>query len=125
MEVLEELTEEFDESLVGGKAAGTVANSLKDPFFSVRDGTVTKLHDAMPEEALEYTETAKDLYQQRDDPTLNIQYHGLVRTRAELLQQMDESEQAREEVERLRDDLEERGVNQPVLEDITAFSESL
>ncbi|WP_128476423.1 hypothetical protein [Halorussus pelagicus] len=125
MAVLEEVAEEMSDDVAGAKAATTIAASLKDSFFSVRDGSVTKLEDAQPERALEYTDTARNVYRRRDDKSLNIAYNELARTRAGLLKQANEEEQAKEEVEQLREDLADRGVNQPVLDDIERFGDSL
>ena len=125
MEVLREVADQFEDTLAGAKAATTVAASLKKPFFSVRDGTLTEIEEAKPEEALQYTESARDIYQKREDKSLNIPYHELMRIRAELLKEVGEDEQARDEIETLRDDLADRGVNQPVLEDIEKFRDSL
>lgn len=125
MAVLEDLAEEYTNSLIGVKAATAVAGSLKEPFYSVRDGTVTKLADADQSEALHWTEPAKELYHERDEAAFNLRYHDLIRTRAELLQSQGEQAQAREEVQMLREDLGNRGVNQPVLNTIEEFGDTL
>jgi hypothetical protein len=54
-----------------------------------------------------------------------ILYHEVVRFRAEILKDLGEEDQAHEEIEALREDLDDRGVNQSVLNDIEAFSENL
>ena len=125
MNHLRELAERFPNSLVGAKAAMVVAQSRKEPFFSIQEGTVSELHSPDPEGALEVTNSALALFRERAEKDLNLAHHELVRTRAELLKSVDKVEQAREEVTALREDLSKRDVNEPVLNSIAEFGESL
>jgi len=125
MAVLEDVAERYTNTLAGAAAATAVASSLEEPFFSVRDGTLTKTADADIERALMLTEPAHELYRDRKEKSLNLPYHALVRSRARMLESIGEDEDAREEVATLREDLSNRDVNQPVLDGIEAFEESI
>jgi hypothetical protein len=102
MEVLRDLGERFQSSLVGAKAATTVAKSVAEPFFRIAEAdeqrTLVKTQPADPAEALTLTDPALKLYQSTDAKTLNIDYHNLVRTRAGWLVASGDSGQAQQEV---------------------------
>lgn len=125
MDALKEVASELEGTVAGAKAASVVARSLESPFFSLREDTLTKIHDADPTGALGYTETAKEVFEATDDRSLNIPYHDMMRRRAKLLADQGDDDQAREEMETLRETLADRGVNEPVLEEITAFAKSI
>jgi hypothetical protein len=129
MDVLRDLGERFQSSLVGAKAATTVAKSVAEPFFRITEAdqqrTLVKTQPADPAEALTLTDPALKLYQSTDAKTLNIDYHNLVRIRAGWLVASGDSGQAQQEVAQSRKDLAERGVNAPVLEQIRELEESL
>jgi sulfur transfer complex TusBCD TusB component (DsrH family) len=95
------------------------------PFFHLQDGVMVKTHDAEPDRALALTEPALEVYKREEAKALNIEYHRLVRSRAESLEALDENERAKAELATLHDDLEARGVNETVLADIKAYQENL
>jgi hypothetical protein len=125
MELLEDIAGRYKETLLGAKAATTVASSVARPFFRLQDGVMSKTHSAEPEKALALTEPALELYRSEDSKPLNIAYHQLARSRAEFLQTLDQNEKAKEELAALQEDLKDRGVNKVVLSDIKAYRESL
>lgn len=126
MELLESVADRFKDSLLGAKVAAIVANSVARPFFRIQDGLVmTKTHSADPAKALQITETALALYKRETSKLLNIPYHQLVRQRSECRVAMGQKAEAKQEIDSLRRDLEERGVNEPVLNEIKAYEDSL
>jgi len=125
MDLLEDMADRYKDTLRGAKAATTVASSVARPFFHLQDGVMTKTHDAEPEKALALTEPAVELYKREEAKSLNITYHRLVNSRVKSLEALGENDRAKKELAALHDDLEGRGVNEVVLEDIKAYQESL
>lgn len=122
---LEELAHRAGSTMAGAKAAIALAKGLQRPFFTVdrAAGKLTKSGDAQPDAALKLTETA--VRQVRGEPRMNIAYNMLVRQRAAVLAEVGQAGEAKREVEAMRQDLAQRGVNEPVLKDIDAFAGSL
>lgn len=125
MELLESIADRFKDTLLGAKVATTVANSVARPFFRIQDGVLTKTHSADPAKALQLTESSLALYKGEKSKLLNIPYHQLVRQRAQCRVAMGQNAQAKQEIDTLRRDLAERGVNEPVLNEIKAYEDSL
>jgi hypothetical protein len=128
MEHLEALAERYATSPIGAKAAFVVANSVARPFFRIQDPerpVLTQTHTPDPARALALTQPALELYQRTDARAHNLGYHRLVRSRAGYLAAVDQVQQALQELGRLRSDLAARGVNQAVLDNITAYSSGL
>ena len=125
MDLLEDIADRYNDTLLGAKAAATVARSVARPFFRLQDSVMVKTHDAEPERALALTEPALEVYKSEEANALNIGYHRLVRGRAESLEALDENEKAKAELATLHDDLRARGVNETVLAEIKAHEENL
>jgi hypothetical protein len=132
MNTLQEVAERFTDSLLGAKAASVVAESVARPFFRIQDEggqrALRQTHQPQPEEALAITEPVLSVYRSaegQEASALNLSYHRLVRNRSKLLAQVNQEQRAREELASLREDLDNRGVNQPVLEEIQAYEQSL
>src|SRR5918996_1055724 len=125
MEVLEELADRYSETEVGAKTAEVVAQGVGRPFFRIEDNQLTETHAGDPQRAVDLTTPAREFFRRDERRELNLDYHRLARQRSEYLTTMGETEQAKEELSELREDLAARDVNEPVLEEIRAYEESL
>ena len=129
MAVLADLAERASDTPAGAKAAEAVGRSLARPFFAI-DSTgkrprLKKTHEADPAAALAVTAPALEVYRKTPDPKLNLNYHALVRGRAETLAASGQKREAKKEVQTLQKDLKSRGVNESVLKEIKAFEGAL
>ncbi len=99
---------------------------LAKPFFRIgEDNKLVNFRDAKPEEVLKITEQAEE-QQKRDESTFtNISYRQLRTVKADMLVALDEKDRAKEELKSLAKYLEGRGVNKPVLKEITEYAEKL
>lgn len=125
MGVLEEVAARYQDSVLGAKAATAVANSVAQPFFSIRDQKLIKIHEQKPQEALALTEPALKVYKEEKTRSLNLTYHNLVRQRVACLTKIGNNDEARSELATLRKDLKARGANEPVLNRIQAFEQTI
>jgi hypothetical protein len=128
MERLEEMAERYSDSLVGAKAASVVANSVAQPFFRIDDPenpALTQTHEPDPERALALTQPALEIFEGTNEPAHNLAYHQLVRSRADYLVMQGKEDEAKEELNDLRKELEGRGVNEAVLNHIKEYAEDL
>lgn len=125
MEVLEEVAVTRGDSVLGVRAATTVAKSAARTFHRVQDGAVTLAHAPDPERALAVSASAVRYCREQESRALNLSYHELVRNRADWLVTLDMPDQAGEELATLRSDLAGRGVNEPVLADIARYERAL
>lgn len=132
--VMAHMSEKYSDSLLGAKLATTVANSLIKPFFSIGDRhrdpqsqtlRLTKLHEADPESALQITTPAVEVIRQRKEKALNLSYRQIVGQRVDCLLALQRTGDARTELNQLHDDLQNTGVNPPVLRGIRALSEQI
>jgi len=125
MSTLQDMADRYAASPVGAHLSVVLARNLARPFFKLEDQQLVQARTADPEEALALTERA--LKQQRKEETTftNIGHHELYRTRAGLLVAMDQKAEAKKELRSLMRHLKDRGVNQPVLDEIKAYAESL
>jgi hypothetical protein len=124
-QLLREVAERFQDSMPGARAARLVGHALARPFTRIEDDALVNIHEPEPEQALEVTEAARDLCHESEDPSFNIEYHQLARDRAQYLAMLHREDDARRELQQLRDDLAERRVNEPVLESIDEFTREL
>lgn len=116
-------------------AATMVASAFARPFYRIeatdehpsrgKRKRVVQLHDADVRLATEISEPAIQFFQRQDDPSLNIGYAKLSRLRAHWKAQMGEFEEARREISQLRQDLQERGVNPPVIRSLEQLEQTL
>ena len=121
---LEEVAERCKDSMVGARVALKLAEGFARPFFRTDDSKrMKKKHDAKPKEVLALTSQALKVV--RKEEKLNISYHNLVRWRASILTEQKGKSDAKKELAAMRKDLQGRGVNKPVLDDIAAFEKSL
>ncbi len=125
METLELIADRFKNSNVGAQMALILARNQAQPFRPIKEEKRVVAREANPEKALDYTAAA--LAQQRKDNTAlsNITYHHARRTRAELMADMGEKDEAKKELNSLVRYLKQHGVNEPVLEEIKAYAKSL
>lgn len=124
---LETIAERCADSLVGARVAMKLAQGLARPFFSVEPSRrkLEKRAGADPDGALKLTDAALKVVREADEKALNISYNELVRQRAGLLVGKNKKAQAKRELEAMRKTLGNRGVNQPVLDDIAEYEKSL
>ena len=125
LNTLREVAERYRDTWAGAKAALVVANSAAQTFFRVEGQVLTKTQSADPAAAVAITEPALERYRREGGRPLNLEYHQLVRARADWLADVDDRDRAREEVATARRDLEARGVNQVVLEELAAFAAAI
>jgi hypothetical protein len=128
MGVIEAVADRCKETVLGAKLAMTVANSVAAPFFRIKDAAKPKLtmtSAADPKRALELTKPALEVCRKEKDRDLNQIYGRVVRRRAEYHQAADQPKAAKKELATLRQDLAQRGVNQPVLDRYKALEESI
>jgi hypothetical protein len=125
MDVLEEAADRYRDSVVGAKIAEVVAQGVGRPFFRIEDDQLTQTHEGDPQRAVELTTPAREFFRREERRELNLDYHRLVRQRSEYLTAMGETEQAKEELSDLREHLAALDVNEPVLDEIKSYEESL
>jgi hypothetical protein len=121
---LQEVAQRCKDSMVGARVALKLAEGFAEPFFRVDPANrMKKDAEAKPKEALALTAQALKVI--KGEEKLNISYNHLVRWRASMLAEQKGKAEAKKEVATMRKDLEKRGVNKPVLDDIAAFEKSL
>ncbi len=125
MDLLESVADRYRDAPLGARAALTLAQSRARPFHRQEDSRFVRAYEAEPEEALEYSERALDVYRQQRSRAFNLTQHALVDQRAKLLASLDRKDEARQELTDLRQDLSQRGVNDVVLRSIRAREEKL
>jgi len=125
--VLRTLAERFPDRITGAKAAITVARSEADSFYRLDETKekLSKAKDADPEAALAHSDTALELFRTTRSPALNLEYHALARDRSAWHERLGDAASARSEMESMRDDLADRGVNDTVLRDIGESAEMI
>lgn len=125
MDTLETMAERYQKTPAGAHLSLLLAQNLARPFFRIEQDKLVEARAADPKEAL--TLTARALEQQERDASTfpNIDYHQLRRTRADLMVAADNKAEAKKELHTLVKDLKKRDVNQPVLDEIKAYANSL
>lgn len=123
--LLESISGKYPTTLVGVKISSTLAASEGRPFFRVQDNVLVQTHKPNYGKALNLTESGLEIYRKRKDKHLNIQYHHLVRRRADYLTTMGKKKNATDELSDLRKNLAARGVNESVLKSIEVVQKSL
>jgi hypothetical protein len=121
LDTLTEAAQAHPNQPLGAKAAATVARALGNDFYrrDERD-TMKRHHEADPAQALAVTEPALTEYHQSGHRAENIEYARLVDLRARLHAEAGTPQAAAQEVATLAEDLEQRGVNGNVIDDIRA-----
>jgi hypothetical protein len=133
--VLKTVAERFPDEIAGAKAAITVARSEANDFFRVQhaagtrgtgtrtgqQNTLVRTQQADPDAALAQSESALEFFRRTPTAALNLEYHELVRERAEWHSRIGDSRAAATEIANLQDDLGSRGVNETVLREIAEF----
>ena len=125
MDTLETMADRYQESPVGAHLSLVLVQNLARPFFRIKDAKLVEDRAANPERALALT--ARTLEQQkRDESTFsNITCHQLYRTKANLMASIGEKAEAKKELKALVKYLRGQGVNEPVLNEIEAYSKGL
>lgn len=128
LKVLNEIAEIYQDKIVGAKIATGISTSLGRPFFIVDKGILRLDQPAEPMQALELTEPAVNVFRNlkdKDAERQNITYRKLIENRVRLHKDVGEKSKAKEELSLLHNDLADRGVNELVLNDISAEMENL
>ncbi|HEX6718237.1 MAG TPA: hypothetical protein VF088_14055 [Pyrinomonadaceae bacterium] len=134
LNLMTHMSEKYADSLLGAKLSATVANSLTKPFFSIEDQPkdpelktlkLKKIYDADPEAALQKTATAVEVIRNRKEKALNLAYRQMIGQRVDCLLALQRTQDAQRELDTLHDDLQNTGVNPPVLRRIRALSEQI
>jgi hypothetical protein len=131
-DLLREMSEEHNETLLGAKLAMTVANGLTQPFFhleradkATEELKLSQTHKAEPKEALKLTNAAVDVFQKTEQKALNLSYRQLVSQRVDCLVALDRPKQAVKELGDLHDHLRNQGANAPVLDQISNLARTI
>ena len=121
------MADQFKTSPVGAHISLALAQNLARPFHRVdyEQNALVETRAADPRLALDLTDQAMKQQSRHSDTFSNLGYHDLRRTRADLLVAVDDTEGARKELTSLARALKRKGVNQPVLDDIKAYADSL
>lgn len=122
---LELISERFGDTLVGAKVATEMAMSEARPFYQLKGHRLEVGSAPDPTRALELSGQAVAVYRQHPEKALNLGYTKAVERHAQLLSEHGQSAEARQEVQVLCADLEKRGANAPVLEQLNAFAETV
>jgi hypothetical protein len=125
MEKLERLAQLHGDSCAGTEPARLLGDAAAGDFFVETDGTLALRQPADPETALARTDQAVARHRESQDEALNLAYHELIDRRVAYLCLLDENRRAASELLTLRDDLSQRGVHPPVLDDIERFANRL
>jgi hypothetical protein len=125
--VLRTIAERFPDRITGAKAAITVAHSEAESFYRLSETKrkLEKAKDADPEAALAHSDTALALFRSTHAPAFNLEYHALARDRSRWRERLGDTASARAELETMRDDLADRGVNDTVLREIQESAEMI
>ena len=122
--------DEVIEELPDGGAKAQIASAVAPTFTAQRfrvnkKGKMVRSRAAEPETALLLMDTA--LEQQASDPTTftNLGEHQLQRERATVMASSGKKTQAKRDLGKLATALRRRGVNQPVIDDLTEFTKQL
>jgi len=125
MDLLYSTVERYKESPVGMKIAVALAKHWGRSFFRIEKGKLKQAKKADPKKALELTSPAVSIYRKQKQKAWNLQYHHVVRTRAELMQKIGKVKEAKDEVSMLIKDLSKREVKKFVLDTIKDFESRL
>ncbi len=125
MEVLESVADRYKGSSVGAKVAARISSSLNRPFFRLKDGTMKKVASPDPKKVLALTDSAVKLFEKEKKRSFNIPYRKLVETRVASRTALGQKAEAKKELATLRRILGQRGANQPVLDSIKSYEDSL
>ena len=123
MDTLREAADRFAGEPLGAKVATTVARSVGNNFYVIdSDDALALAHQADPQQALEVTEPALANYQEHGIKSDNLAYTQLVHLRAGLHVEAGTPDAAATEVNELVTNLESRGANQNVIDDVRALA---
>jgi hypothetical protein len=133
VEILQDLTDRYKDSLLGTNVAIALAHGVSRPFFRAVDESqsgggprkmVMTAH-ADPNEALKLTEPPLKLLRERSDKLLNLTYARVVRRRAEYHKAAGTPGKAKGELSELGRDLAARGANPPVIKAYADLASSI
>jgi hypothetical protein len=125
--VLEDMAGRYGKTELGAKIAMTLANGVSRPFYRVRraegapddpggrSAAMVQTATADPKEALAMTEQALDLYQNDSNKVSNLAYRRVVQRRADYHNAAGTPGQAKQELQKLAQDLSKRGANATVV----------
>ena len=131
--MLREMAGRHSKTVMGAELARTVMKAVASPFFHVEKAAdrrgepravIKQIKEPDPDGALRFTESALKVFRATKRKSLNLAYDDLVRQRAECKETIGDAAGARTEVQNLRSDLANRGVNQPVLAELDKYAAS-
>lgn len=142
MNCLRTLAEHYQKSPVGAQLSLVLAQNLSQPFRRVEevgrqpiemDGRQVTIiqkrrveeRPANPQEALKIVDRALQQHNSDDTTFNNITYHQASRTKATLLATMGKRDKAVNELDRLIQNLRERGVKDDILAEIEVYKQTL
>jgi hypothetical protein len=110
----------------GARMSMVLAQNLTRPFFRLDDERrLVRYRDADPDSALALTAKATEYHAADEQAFTNLDYHELIRTRADVMVQIGEKARAKEELTDLAHYLAARNVKRRVLKEITSYAKSL
>ncbi len=127
MNTLQEIVEKFPESRLAAQTKLTLAKNLQRDFYRIEeDKQELKLYrKADPDRVLNLTKDTLAQHQKNEETLTNLEYHEVRRVRADTLAAIGEVTEAKKELTQTVEYLKGKGVNQPVLEEITDYADDL
>lgn len=123
MDLLAQIHDRDPQSNLGVKLSQVLARSEARSFHRIQDSALTKTHEADPEKALALTDSAAKILAQDPNKSANLRQAQLTWLRVFSREKIGDLRGAAVELDMLRDSLSRRGVNDSVLEAITAAGE--
>ena len=125
IDILRSVVDRLKDTTLGSKVACILAACEGRPFFQQKDRVMTRSHKPTPDKALKLTDSALAYIKKQKTKSLNLSCNNLIRCRAEYRKVLGQVPEAKKELATLRKDLEELGVDTPVLKDIKSFEDRL
>jgi len=127
MNTLQEIVERFPESRLAAQTKLTLAKNLQRDFYRIEDKKkeLTLYRGADPDSVISLTDDTLERHQTDEETLTNLAYHEVRRLRADTLAATGDISKAKRELSQTIKYLKEKGVNQPVLQEIQNYAESL
>ena len=79
------MSQKYNDTLLGVKISRALAYSEARSFFRIENGVLKQLHAPDYDNALKLTQPALGVFKNQTDKSLNITYHNLVTSRANVM----------------------------------------
>jgi len=125
MKTLETMAEKYQESPMGTHLSLVLAQNMSRPFYRIDKGKLHLYRQANPTKALDLTNRALQQHDRDETTFQNINYHRCSQHKANLLATLGRKREAQQELKKLVGYLKGRGVNKPVLNEISEYAKKL